>query len=64
MRVVVLCAVATGPAWRLQDRQPPLPSYLNAKRDIPLPAFLARCLAMDADPVTIFDTAQKSLEKD
>ena len=39
-------------------------NYLNAKRDIPLPAFLALCLAMDADPVAIFDAAQKSLEKD
>ena len=62
--MVVSCAVVTGPAWRLQDRQSPLPSYPNAKRDIPLPAFLACCLAMDADPVAIFDAAQKSLEKD
>lgn len=38
-------------------------NYLNGKRDIPLPTYLALCAAMEADPVKIFDVAQQSLKE-
>lgn len=37
-------------------------NYLNAKRDIPLPALAELCAALSADPRAIFERAEQALD--
>lgn len=38
-------------------------NYLNAKRDIPTPAFVELCRALSVSPRVIFERAEESLEQ-
>lgn len=39
-------------------------NYLNGRRDIPIPAFIALCEALSVSPGDIFDAAEKAVEHD
>ncbi|WIY84298.1 helix-turn-helix transcriptional regulator [Propionimicrobium sp. PCR01-08-3] len=38
-------------------------NYLNAKRDIPMPAFMDLCRVLGVSPHEIFDAAEHAIEK-
>ena len=39
-------------------------NYLNSKRDIPVPALLELCRALNVSPRVLFDRAYESIEQD